>query len=805
MPDISIFSPRGFDILRVAKRCACSDGAQEISPIHLLQACVSSHPDLVRATLKDVSIGESQVQAFFSRAGLCQGPLQEPTAKKRLSASAAALAERAEGLAREHPSDKQALLEPVHLWASACNTGEIKLWLKRECGWNEADIRDLSSAAMKNLPLAQPVARSRLTDSELEVLNRFCHRNLTALAAAGRLSPAYGMDTAREQAARCLLKRDKRSLVATGPAGVGKTKLVEDLAIHIVRGEIPELSGCQVFELDLPQFTRGTHLVGSRAERWAQLTQVLRDHPDEIILFIDELHTIVGLAIEGQAMDLANVLKPLMVDDKVRIIGATTSEEYRRHIDGDPALARRFTEIKVPEPDRDTMLRLLAEIAPQYEAHHGVRYSPEALAAIYDLAFTYFPNQAFPAKGVDLLDEVGVHVRIGHRQTDSNTPKEVIVQDVSTTLQRVWGVEPAAVEVDIAALLKERVIGQDHAADRLADAVITSAMRFRNQRAAGPRAKILFLGPPGVGKSYMAEVLADILFPGRRNFLVMDMTEFSGQHAGEHARWRLLGPPPPYVGWENGGLLTCHALQNPVSVVLVDEFEKADPEARNILLRVFNDGWVQDGRGRIVSFKGIYFVITANAGRSLWDKVQKHIGFVYDESSIRSGAEYSDAEIRTTLADEGFSPELLSRLSDIVAFNSLRPDDLARVASLKLAELRDNALVEDLTLLEYPEETLSQWLVQHARPAGDVRGLRAAFERYIETPVARWRWHNGPHDQAVALKLEPHDQQVRLIVETKTTAGDRIDQLLFGRIASVFAGQADRARRMRTAGARLGS
>jgi len=795
-----------WEIIRAAKAVAHGEHAAEMLPQHLLQGLAVQEPGLMRGGLAALKLPERELEALFARVSPRPNLPEPPASALPLSSLTNEIVQRrSRALAAEYPAGPDVRVEPVHLWAGLCEAAHaLHGWL-REREWPEEHIRRLPEVAKTQLPPRQP-APSRLKDSALQVLTKYCRRNLTELARQGRLSPAYGVGGVRQQIVRCLLKKTKRSAVLTGPAGAGKTKLVEDLALAIARGDLPALAGCQIFELDLALFTRGTHLVGSQAERWAELMGVLRSDPHEVILFIDELHTIVGIQMGSQAMDLANALKPLMVDDKVRIIGATTSDEYRRYIEGDPALARRFTEIQVPEPDRDSMLGILNNVAPEFEAHYQVKFSGEALELVYDLAKLYEPNKSFPSKAIDLLDEVGVAVKTAGPKAPAsadNPPRVVRPDDVREVL-KTRGIEPEVSSIDLAALIKERVIGQDEAADTLADVVITSSFRYGKEDHGGPRGVILFLGPPGVGKSYMAQVLSGILFPGRDSLLTLDMTEFSGPHSGEHARFRLLGPPPPYVGWEQGGLLTRHADRHPVSVVLIDEFEKANAEARNILLRIFHDGWVQDGRGRFASFRNMYFILTANAGQKLWKKV-KPIGF--EAPQIRpgeSGIIPTEVAIRDALRDDGFAPELLSRISNIVLFKELAESELEAIANMKLAGLQDRALIEDFLVVEYDPEQLARWVVHQIAPPRDSRRLAAMFERCVETPLARWRMQHG-RGMPPLLRFEPGEKEVKIQIEDSDKSAERAEQLLLQRVDELYGRREGRARKQQTARARLGT
>lgn len=808
MADLADFSQAGIELMRAAKALCLAEGAEKIGVRQVFQVCLDKIPEVAVATLRAAGLADDAAARLMKSGAIPLAAPADPTAKRGLATDALEVVEVARQLALQRPEGAQALIAPVHLWAAVCAAApRLESWL-RERGCPQALVAALPRAAEQQLPKAQAATGLQLSENEREIMRRLCQRHLSQLARSGHITTAWGVDDARQSVVRCLLRRDKRNVVLTGRAGVGKTKMVEDLACRIARGEIAELAGCEVFELDLVSLTRGTHLVGSLAERFAQLTEVLRAHPDHLILFIDEIHMIVGVSMGGEQMDLANALKPLLVDSRVRVIGATTTEEYGRHIEKDPALSRRFSEVKVPEPDRATMMQLLAEVAPKYEAHHGVSFTHEALQAVYDLTQRYLPNQAFPSKGVDLLDEAGVHVRMRHGPAAAGQPTpEVTARDVGEALARVRGITIDEPTADLAELLKDRVVGQDEAARMLADAVITSAGRFGSRRGKGPRATILFVGPPGVGKSYMAEVLSDILSPGRKTMLTIDMAEFAGERTGEFAKHRLLGPSAPYVGWQDGGLLTSHVMQNPTSVVLVDEIDKAGSEARNILLKILNDGWVQDGMRRIVSFEGIIFILTSNGARELWERRPPAIGFGTGSSASRdlpSLALPSEDTVHAALRRDGFAPELLSRVSHMVMFRGLDEPALLKLLEALLEETRAAALEAELVLLEFDKRPLAEWVLKHAGADPDARRVAAAFERHIETPLARWRWRRSGPAEAVRLRMTPADRDLQLTEDRSPAAGELVQRALMQRLAGAYSAESEtKTRAMRSAGARI--
>ena len=489
------------------------------------------------------------------------------------------------------------------------------------------------------------------------------------MAREGRIDPVIGRDGEIEQTVEVLSRRGKNNPVLIGEAGVGKTAIVEGIAQRIVDDEVPQmLSGKRVVQLELSGVVAGTRYRGDFEERMKRIIDEIRAHGDELIIFIDELHTLVGAggSTEG-GMDAGNMVKPALARGELHVVGATTLDEYRKNIEKDAALARRFQPILVPEPTVDDTLAILHGLRDRYEAHHQVRYTDDALTAAVELSDRYITDRFLPDKAIDLIDQAGARVRLRtktpgvdlrdlerraedlrrdkdqavaseeyeqasrlrdefgeiRRQIDElgkgeNAVPEVMVNDIAEVVSRATGIpvqELTEEEKDrllrLEEHLHERVIGQDQAVAAVSEAVRRSRAGLGDPQR--PVGSFLFLGPTGVGKTELARALTEALFGADSRMIRLDMSEFQERHTVS----RLIGAPPGYVGYEEAGQLTEAVRRHPYSVVLLDEIEKAHADVFNILLQILDDGRLTDGQGRTVDFKNIVLIMTSNLGSDL--------------------------------------------------------------------------------------------------------------------------------------------------------------------------------------------
>ena len=554
-------------------------------------------------------------------------------------------------------------------------------------------------------------------------------RDLTEAAGRKALDPLIGREEEVERVQQVLCRRTKNNAVLIGEPGVGKTAIVEGLAQRIVDGGVPRfLADKRIVALDISLVVAGTKYRGQFEERLKAIMKELVEHPN-IIVFIDELHTLVGAGSAEGSLDAANILKPALSRGEIRCIGATTPSEYRKYIEKDRSLERRFQAVKVEAPDEARTIAILTGIKDRYEAFHDVAYTPEAIEAAVYQSSRYITDRFLPDKAIDLVDEAGARAKLRHAG-----PRIVVGKaEIDEVVAKWTGIPLASVTQDesekllrMEAALHERVISQDQAVSALSRAIRRSRAGLKNPNR--PVGSFVFLGPTGVGKTELARALAGFLFGSDAALVRFDMSEYMEKHAVS----KLIGSPPGYVGHEEGGQLTERVKRHPYSVVLLDEIEKAHPDLFNILLQVFEDGHLTDGLGNRVSFKHAIIIMTSNIGARFIQK-RAAMGFQSPEAheTARNVAETVMAEVRRT-----FNPELLNRIDEIIVFEALTDDDLRAILRLLVEQLNANMKDRRIRVALLPEAL--DWLINvtcRDRSYG-ARPLRRAIQRYIEDPLS---------------------------------------------------------------------
>ncbi len=598
-------------------------------------------------------------------------------------------------------------------------------------------------------------ARSVLRRAETRVLDQYS-RDLTELAASGHIDPVVGRGDEILRTVQILSRKTKNNPVLVGEPGVGKTAVAEGLAQWVAGGQAPEgLSGKRIVSLDIPAMLAGTKYRGDFEER---VKCVLKDvkRAGDVILFIDELHTIIGAGSAEGAIDAANILKPALGRGEVQIIGATTPEEYRRHIEKDAALERRFQPVRVAEPDRAHTLEMLESLREGLERHHSVKICDEALAAACDLSVRYINDRFLPDKAIDLLDEAAASVRVTPAPGAVVTATEVAqVVSLWTSIpmtgldnddaQRFRGMEER---------LRRRIIGQDEAVSAVSRAIRRSRVGLRDPHR--PVGSFLFLGPTGVGKTELCRALASEVYGDEKAIIRIDMSEYMEKHAVS----RLIGSPPGYVGYEDGGQLTEKVRRNPWSVVLFDEIEKAHEDVWSILLQIMDDGHLTDSGGRRVDFSNALIVMTSNIGARIITENRPPLGF-------HSGGGQSEDTMRLAVTEElkaTFRPEFLNRIDETIIFHRLSRENMTEISASMLGKVKER--FEKLGIrLAVPEESI-EWI---ARRGYDdrfgARPLRRTIQHCIEDAAAELMLDDGmkPGDSVIA---EVRDGELALRVES---------------------------------------
>ncbi|WP_298678771.1 ATP-dependent Clp protease ATP-binding subunit ClpA [uncultured Lentibacter sp.] len=553
---------------------------------------------------------------------------------------------------------------------------------------------------------------------EETALAKYCV-DLNAKARKGEIDPLIGRDSEVERCIQVLCRRRKNNPLLVGDPGVGKTAIAEGLANQIIKGETPEiLANTTIYSLDMGALLAGTRYRGDFEERLKAVVKELEDHADAV-LFIDEIHTVIGAgATSGGAMDASNLLKPALAGGKLRTMGSTTYKEFRQHFEKDRALSRRFQKIDVNEPSVEDAVKILRGIKPYFEEHHGVKYTNDAIKTSVELAARYINDRKLPDSAIDVIDEAGA---AQHLLKSAKRRKTIGTKEVEAVVAKIARIPPKNVSKDDGAVLKDLekslkrvVFGQDEAIEALSSAIKLSRAGLREPEK--PIGNYLFAGPTGVGKTEVAKQLADVLGV---ELLRFDMSEYMEKHAVS----RLIGAPPGYVGFDQGGLLTDGVDQHPHCVLLLDEMEKAHPDVYNILLQVMDNGELTDHNGRSVSFRNVVIIMTSNAGAS--EMAKSAIGFGRDR---REGED-------TAAIERTFTPEFRNRLDAVISFAPLAKEVILQVVEkfvLQLeAQLMDRNVTFELT------RAAAQWLADKgyddkmgARPLGRV------IQEHIKKPLA---------------------------------------------------------------------
>ena len=790
------FTDKARHVLVLAREEAAALKRPHVGTEHLLLG-LAKEPDGIAAQALE-RVGITYEKALEVVAGMTEGE-QEAEAGANISFTP-----------RTKRVLENALREAMQMGQSYISTEHLLLGIVREGEGGAID-------AMAKLGVEIDAVRSALNDlvdqptpvaagmpffggephGEKSMLEQF-GTDLTAKAKAGKLDPVIGRAAEIERVMQVLSRRQKNNPLLIGEPGVGKTAVVEGLAQLIVADQVPDIiSGKRVITLDVSALVAGSKYRGEFEERLKKvIKEVVKD--GNIILFIDEMHTIIGAGSAEGSIDAAAILKPPLSRGELQVIGATTTEEYRKHLEKDSALARRFQTVNVKEPSEEQALRILDGLRDRYEAHHHVRYSDEALQAAVSMSSRYIQDRFLPDKAIDVLDEAGARMRIRNRTLPDEIRKfddelrrvrldkeeaasaqeferaaqlrdeekqleeqraeaekrfseesdkelanitEVEIADVVSMSTGVPVSNLTEAEADkllrMEGVLHERIIGQEEAVTALSKAIRRSRSGLKDPKR--PSGSFIFLGPSGVGKTELSKALAEFLFGTEDALITYDMSEYMEKHSVS----RLVGSPPGYVGFDEGGQLTKAVRQRPYSVVLFDEIEKAHPDVFNILLQILEEGRLTDSQGRSVDFRNTVIIMTSNVGaRQIAETAP--LGFTPD-----SQKGLSDKEIKSRVMSEMkklFRPEFLNRLDEIIVFKSLTEEQIAQIVDLMVADLRDRLIAMDMTINLTPE---ARALV--AKEGTDTtmgaRPLRRAIQRLLEDPISEQllagTWHAG--------------------------------------------------------------
>lgn len=789
-----VFSDRFKRVLQLARAAAVSLGSESVGTEHLLLGLIREGGGVAVETLRRMNIDIESMARDIEESLTSNGGMMTIGSQQMIPFSARAKAV-LQMSADEARNRGEAMIETEHLLLALLHVNDspaASTLSKYNVTYDAVreEIEKLSAEEIGGQEVSanqQRQSAPRQSKSKTPILDHF-GRDLTEMARQGKLDPIIGRSSEIERLIQVLCRRKKNNPALIGEPGVGKTAIIEGLAQKIVQKKIPEiLENKRVISLDVAAMVAGTKYRGQFEERIKGLIIELQRVDKSVILFIDELHTIVGAGGGDGSLDASNIFKPALARGELQCIGATTLNEYRKYIEKDAALERRFQKVLVNPPTAEESIAILNGLRGKYEEHHKVHYTDDAIHAAVTLSERYMNERFLPDKAIDILDEAGARVRLNSMATppdiremerrqlelakakdeavaaqdfekaadvrdeaeqlkinlekrreewseqkknenvivDENTIRDVISQISGIPITRVAAEETQKL-LALGDEIKKRVIGQDRAVDSVVRAIRRSRAGIRDTKR--PLGSFLFLGPTGVGKTELAKVLCENLFGSEESMIRIDMSEYMEKHSVS----RLVGAPPGYVGYEDqGGQLTEKVRKRPYSVVLLDEIEKAHPDVYNLLLQVLDDGILTDSYGRRVSFKNTIIIMTSNVGAR---EVRHSSGMGF----TKTGAEDDFERMETAIREEvkrAFTPELLNRIDDQIVFHSLTKDLLVNVVDIQLALLQ-KYLSERGIMLEVAAEAKNFIVESCFDPTLGARPIRRAIQQLVEDPIA---------------------------------------------------------------------
>jgi len=755
-------SPKMNEIIEKAAEDLRSRRQNILRPEHVMLVMLDEETEITRILEElGIKIGELQddiEELIESRYGIFYGEMEEAVYMSRELASIL------ENARREARMFRKSRVEPVHFLLGALKepSSELNMILRK----HDIDYEKVLKTIRELESNGELAADGSLVQFTID---------LTKMAKEGKLGPVIGREKELQRVIEILVRKTKNNPVLIGDPGVGKTAIVEGLAQAIVKGSVPdELKNKRVLMLDLGRMVAGTKYRGEFEERLKNLVDEIKKQSDRVILFIDELHTIVGAGSAEGGLDLSNMLKPALARGELRCIGATTVEEYRKHIEKDKALARRFQPVLVEQPSVEETIAILKGLRESYEKHHGVKITDDAIEAAAKLSDKYITDRFLPDKAIDLLDEAASKVRLAkygnpevkkvedeiakleeeidelvikgeYRESVEKKQKLFELREKLEQLKKsskvdgtvdaesvakvveAWTGIPASRMMDsekekllkLEELIHQRLVGQDEAVKVVADSIRKARVGIKDPNR--PIGTFLFLGPTGVGKTELAKTLAQILFDSENALIRIDMSEYMEKHAVS----RLIGAPPGYVGYEEGGQLTEAVRKKPYSVILLDEIEKAHPDVFNVLLQIFDDGRLTDGKGNTVDFKNTLIIMTSNIAS---DVILK---------GLESGTPFERIEenVREELK-RFFRPEFINRIDHVVIFKPLTKDEVKKIVEIMLHRLEQRLKDKGITI-EITEKAKEYMAEKGYDPVYGARPLRRLIETEIETELAK--------------------------------------------------------------------